>query len=58
MNAAAVGSSAKLDRTFVDEEAGQAICLWVAPDKKTLEEVFQKARVAPESIRQVKVHCG
>jgi uncharacterized protein YpmB len=53
-----VGSNAKLDRTYVDEEAGQAICFWVAPDKKAIEDVFQKAGVEPESVREVKVHSG
>jgi phage-related protein len=53
-----VGSAVKMDRAYIDEEAGQAICFWTAPDKKALEEIFQKAQVKTESIRQVMIHNG
>jgi hypothetical protein len=47
-----------MDRAYVDEESGQAICCWSAPDKKTIEGVFDKAQVKPESIRQVMIYNG
>lgn len=56
MKTAAVGSCAKLERTYVDEDAGQTICFWAAPDRKTIEGIFQKAGVKPETVRQVKLH--
>jgi hypothetical protein len=42
-----------MDKAYIDENAGQAICCWEAPDKKTLEELFTKAQIFPQSIREV-----
>ena len=38
---------------FIDENKGQAICVWDAPDQKAVEDLFTKAQVQLESIRQV-----
>jgi len=43
----------KLDRAFVDTTAGQAICCWRAPDRVSVEALFARAQVKPESIREV-----
>jgi hypothetical protein len=47
-----------MDRAYVDETKGQAICCWDTPDQKSLETLFMKAGVKPESIRQVKEYTG
>jgi hypothetical protein len=55
---ASVGSDLKMDRAYVDKEKGQAICCWTAPDKQSVEKLFEKAQVKPESIKQVSVYSG
>jgi hypothetical protein len=45
-----------MDRAYVDAAAGQAICCWDAPDRKAVEDLFGKAAVRPESIREVTVY--
>ncbi len=45
-----------LERAYVDEEHGQAICCWNAPDRASIEDLFAKAKVKPESIREVVEH--
>ena len=47
------GSDLCMDKAYVDEEKGQAICCWNAPDQKSIEELFAKANVKVESIRNV-----
>ncbi len=42
-----------MDKAYVDEENSQAICCWSAPDRKSIEELFAKAKVQVESIRAV-----
>ncbi|HEX7321138.1 MAG TPA: hypothetical protein VF399_12385 [bacterium] len=45
-----------LERAYVDEEHGQAICCWSAPDRASIEGLFAKAKVTTESIRKVEEH--
>jgi hypothetical protein len=47
-----------MDRSYIDILSNQAICCWNAPDKKAVEDLFQKAGIKPESIREVVVHPG
>ena len=42
-----------MDKAYIDETNGQAICCWDAPDQKSVEELFTKAQVETESIRWV-----
>ncbi len=42
-----------MDKAYVDEVEGQAICCWEAPDRKSVEDLFTKAQIQPESIREV-----
>jgi len=53
-----VGSDLKMDRAYIDETAGQAICIWNAPNRQGVEAMFNKAQVKPESIREVTECCG
>lgn len=46
-----------MDNAYVDKAANQAICCWDAPDRKSVEELFGKANVTPESIREVAVYA-
>lgn len=55
---ASVGSDLKMDKAYIDEATGQAICCWSAPDKKSVEDLFTKAQVETESIKQVVVYSG
>jgi hypothetical protein len=47
-----------MDRAYVDNMTNQAICCWTAPDKKTIEELFKKAGIWPESIKEVSIFSG
>jgi len=42
-----------MDKAYIDENTGQAICCWEAPDKKSVEELFTKLQVSPQSIQEV-----
>ena len=42
-----------MEKAYIDEKSSQAICCWNAPDRKMIEDLFAKANVAPESIREV-----
>ncbi len=42
-----------MDKAYIDETKGQAICCWDAPDQKSVEDLFAKAQVETESIRLV-----
>jgi len=55
---ASVGSNLKMDRAYIDEDNGQAICCWSAPDRKSVEDLFTKAKVEPESIKEVAIYSG
>lgn len=48
-----MGSDLKMVTAYVDEEKGQAICVWEAPDKQAIDDLLAKAQVSPESVRQV-----
>ena len=48
-----MGSNLKMDRGYVDTRASQAICCWSAPDQASVEALFAKAGLKPESIREV-----
>lgn len=50
---ASVGSNLTMEKAYIDETKGQAICCWNAPDQKIIEDLFAKANIAPESIREV-----
>jgi hypothetical protein len=45
-----------MDTAYIDDAAGQAICCWDAPDRKSLEELFARAGQKPESVREVMVY--
>lgn len=45
-----------MDRAYVDQSASQAICVWDAPDRAAVEDLFSKAGVKPESVREVAVY--
>ena len=47
-----------MDNAYVDKDANQAICCWDAPDRASVEELFSKASVTPEAIREVAVYTG
>ncbi|MEO0095092.1 MAG: nickel-binding protein [candidate division WOR-3 bacterium] len=47
-----------MDRAYIDDKTGQAICCWNAPDEKTIQDIFKKAQVKPESIKSVTVYNG
>jgi hypothetical protein len=55
---ASVGSNLKMDRAYIDEQEGKAICCWNAPDKASIESLFEKAQVKPESIKEVSIYSG
>ena len=55
---ASVGSDLKMDKAYIDEANGQTICCWSAPDRKSVEDLFTKAQVKTESIKQVVVYSG
>lgn len=55
---ASVGSNVKMDRAYIDPESGQAMCCWSAPDRANIEELFKKANVVPESIKEVIIYTG
>ncbi len=42
-----------MNTAYIDPAANQAICCWEAPDRKSVEELFDKANVKPETIREV-----
>jgi hypothetical protein len=42
-----------MEKAYVDEENSQAVCCWSAPDIKSIQELFAKAKVKVESIRSV-----
>ena len=47
-----------MDQAYVDNAAGQAICCWNAPDRKAVEDLFNRAGVKPESIREVALYSA
>lgn len=47
----------KMEQAYIDEKSGQAICCWNAPDLKSVEGMFAKANVQPESIREVSIYA-
>jgi hypothetical protein len=42
-----------MDRAYIDKGANQAICCWDAPDRGSVEALFARAQVRPQSIREV-----
>ena len=44
-----------MDGAYVDKGAGQAFCVWDAPDRGSIESLFNKAGVKTEAIREVAV---
>ena len=50
---AATGSKLKMDAAYVDIADSQATCIWDAPDRKSVEELFARAGLKPERIREV-----
>jgi len=45
-----------MERSYIDEEHGQAICCWSAPDRVSIEGLFAKAKAKTETIREVVEH--
>jgi len=53
-----IGSPLKMDSAYVDKEAGQAFCVWDAPDRTSIESLFNRAGVETETIREVAAYSG
>jgi len=53
---ASVGSELKMDRSYIDTQDNRAICCWIAPNRSAVEELFKKAKITIESIREVIIH--
>jgi hypothetical protein len=47
-----------MDTAYVDKAAGQAVCVWDAPDRSSIESLFARAGVKTEKIREVAVYTG
>ena len=47
-----------METAYVDAAASQAICCWDAPDRSSVEALFSKVGVIPETIREVAVYSG
>jgi len=47
-----------MDRAYIDNATNQAICCWNAPDRKAVEDLFGRAGVRPESIREVALYSA
>jgi phage-related protein len=46
-------ASATWVRTYINEEKGMRYCIWMSPDEKTLEKIFDEMKVSYESILPV-----
>ena len=53
-----MGSQMTMDCAYIDRTANQAICCWDAPDRPSIEALFAKAGIKPESVREVTVYPG
>lgn len=49
------GSELTMETAFVNHDKGQAVCAWNGPDKKSIEDLFEKAGVKAESIDAVEI---
>ena len=47
-----------MDSAYVDEAAGQAFCIWDAPDRSSIQSLFTRAGVKTETIREVAAYSG
>ena len=47
-----------MDTAYLDNKAGQAFCVWEAPNRSSVESMFSKAGVKPETIREVVAFSG
>lgn len=47
-----------MERAYVDETQSQAICVWDGPNRKSIENLFERAQLKPESIREVNEYKG
>lgn len=56
MKEASVGSDLKMDRSYIDIQNSQAICCWIAPSRKAVEDLFKKAKIPTELILEVTIH--
>jgi len=45
--------SAKWIRTYINERKGMRYCIWLAPDEKELQKIFNEMEVSYESILPV-----
>jgi hypothetical protein len=45
-----------MDRAYIDSVNNQAVCCWIGPNKEAVEELFKKAQVEPESIKEVNIY--
>jgi len=45
--------SAKWIRTYINNEKGLRYCIWMAPDEKTLKQIFDRMEVSYEMILPV-----
>ncbi len=53
---ASAGTGATMDWAYVDRATNQPICCWDAPDRKTVEDMFQRAGQQVESLREVVIY--
>ncbi len=47
-----------MELAFVKKHKDQAICCWDAPDRETIEELFEKEGLVTESVEEVDVYGG
>ncbi len=42
-----------MDNAYIDEDKAQALCCWNAPDKPSVEALFEKAGITTQEIQEV-----
>jgi len=52
------GSGLTMDRAYVDKNKAQAVCCWNAPGMSSITDLFAKAGVKTESIREVEEYSA
>ena len=50
---AAKGTNCAMQQAFVNESKARAVCCWDAPSQEAIEELFEKASVATDSVEEV-----
>lgn len=47
-----------MEQAYVKKYKDQAICCWDAPDRDTIEALFEKVGIVTESVEEVDVYGG